>query len=109
MFAPQLVGLFGLTGPAADFAVAAVRAYCFYVPLDLVLTVFVNFYQSVDSLGVAYALTTAQCFVLPVASAAVGSAAFAADGVWWAFPASVALCTVLLYAWADSLRRRRGE
>lgn len=109
MFAPQLVGLFGLTGPAADFAVAAVRAYCFYVPLDLVLTVFVNFYQSVDSLGVAYALTTAQCFVLPVASAAVGSAAFGADGVWWAFPASVALCTVLLYAWADSLRRRRGE
>lgn len=75
-FAPTVVSFFGLNDPEAmSMGVMAVRIYCFAVPLDLVNSIFLNYYQSTGNLKAANLISVGQTFAC--------GALFAVCAVWF--------------------------
>ena len=108
VFAPQVVGLFGLEGDAEAFGVVAVRAFILCVPIDLVNQLFVNYYQGTGNVRAASAIAVGQSGLFAVLFA-LGTVWFwGATAVWASFLVGEAITLALQLIVACVLWRRRG-
>ena len=122
VFAPRVVGLFGLEGDAEAFGVVAVRAFILCVPIDLVNQLFVNYYQGTGNVRAASAIAVGQSGLFAVLFA-LGTVWFwGATAVWASFlvgeashagvAADRGLCAVETQRWRRGRawrgKRRRG-
>ena len=107
VFAPQVVGLFGLEGDAEAFGVVAVRAFILCVPIDLVNQLFVNYYQGTGNVRAASAIAVGQSGLFAVLFA-LGTVWFwGATAVWTSFLVGEAVTLALQLIVACVLWRRR--
>ncbi len=106
-FAPQVVGLFGLDGQAAEFGVVAVRAFILCVPIDLINQLFVSYYQSTGNVRAASAIAVGQSGFFAVLFALCTVWMWGAMGVWTSFLVGEVVALVLQVAVACVLWRRK--
>lgn len=108
VFAPRVVGLFGLEGDAEAFGVVAVRAFILCVPIDLVNQLFVNYYQGTGNVRAASVIAVGQSGLFAVLFA-LGTVWFwGATAVWASFLVGEAITLALQLIVACVLWRRRG-
>lgn len=107
VFAPQVVGLFGLDGEAAAFGVVAVRAFMLCVPIDLINQLFVSYYQSAGNVRAASAIAVGQSGLFAVLFALCTVWMWGAVGVWMSFLVGEAITLALQVVVACVLWKRR--
>ena len=108
VFAPQVVGLFGLEGDAEAFGVVAVRAFILCVPIDLINQLFVNYYQGTGNVRAASAIAVGQSGLFAVLFA-LGTVWFwGATAVWTSFLVGEAITLALQLVVASVLWKRRA-
>ena len=106
VFAPQVVGLFGLEGDAEAFGVVAVRAFILCVPIDLINQLFVNYYQGTGNVRAASAIAVGQSGLFAVLFA-LGTVWFwGATAVWTSFLVGEAVTLALQLVVASVLWKR---
>ncbi len=105
--APQVVGLFGLNGEAAEFGVVAVRVFVLCVPIDLINELFVSYYEGAGNVRSASAVAVGQSGLFAVLFALCTVRVLGAMGVWTSFLVGEAATLALEIAVACALWRRR--
>ncbi len=106
-FAPQVVGIFGLTDAKdVENGVAAIRFFTLSVPIDLIITVAVNFYRCIGNLKAANIITFAQSFAGSTLVALCAVWFLGASGVWVAFAAGEGLTLAGVAVWAARKTKR---
>lgn len=107
VFAPDVVGLFGLEGEANAFGVVAVRAFILCVPIDLINQLFVNYYQGTGNVRAASAIAVGQSGFFGVLFA-LGTVWFwGATAVWTSFLVGEAITLALQLVIACVLWKRK--
>lgn len=107
VFAPQVVGLFGLEGEAEAFGVVAVRAFILCVPIDLVNQLFVNYYQGTGNVRAASAIAIGQSGLFAVLFALGAVWFWGATAVWASFLVGEAVTLALQLIVACVLWKRK--
>ena len=108
VFAPQVVGLFGLEGDAEAFGVVAVRAFILCVPIDLINQLFVNYYQGTGNVRAASAIAVGQSGLFAVLFALGPVGFWGATAVWTSFLVGEAVTLALQLVVASVLWKRRA-
>ena len=86
LFPGSFIGIFGVTDPAImDMSTAAIRLFAVGMPIALLNTIMMNFYQSTGRTGLATAICVLQSLVFTAAAAFLLIRPFRSTGVWTAF------------------------